>query len=81
METALHNDKQNDYDKEIILDNKIYKLYRNENKTILKTFDDEYNMWVTLEFPINGCKEANDLVVKTLTNTYIENHFKANSQQ
>lgn len=81
METALHNDKQNDYDKEIILDNKMYKLYRNENKTILKTFDDEYNMWVTLEFPINGCKETNDLVVKTLTNTYIENHFKANSQQ
>lgn len=59
--------------KEIIIDDKKYLLIRNENGThSLKTYNEKYKMWITVNFQKEANKEVEEELIRLLSMEYLE---------
>jgi hypothetical protein len=58
---------------EIFINNNKYIIKHDKDKITLKTYDDQYKMWVALEFPLEGDKEIDKTITQMLSDAYIQN--------
>lgn len=62
-----------DSNKEIIISNKKYKISITDTGYFLERFNSNSKMWVQINFPKKGDLNIDKLIIRMLSDAYIEN--------